>query len=176
MLCRHTHQNSGLRLHVPKLRFENTRIKNRGGINPCCIPRDCTVYADASWKIYELWKNVLFLFLRKKCWRSFNASLFTDCIVSDPGILSNGTIYSLLSPWPSWLKPLFDNIKGDTTFPSAQNTYCAYQQALRQCFSTFFVPRPIIATRDRPIWLFWGRIRYIGDSWTDSRYQYTQNF
>jgi len=23
---------------------------------------------------------------------------------------------------------------------------------------------------DRPIWLFWGRYRYIGRSWTDNRY------
>jgi len=28
--------------------------------------------------------------------------------------------------------------------------------------------------RDRPIWLFWGRYRHIGHSWTDS--QYFQNF
>jgi len=27
-----------------------------------------------------------------------------------------------------------------------------------------------IITRDWPIWLFWGRCRYIGCAWTDSRY------
>jgi len=32
------------------------------------------------------------------------------------------------------------------------------------------------ATRYRPIWLFWGRCRYIGHSWTDSPSRYFQNF
>jgi len=27
-----------------------------------------------------------------------------------------------------------------------------------------------LLTRYRRIWLFWGRYRYIGHSWTDSRY------
>jgi len=27
-----------------------------------------------------------------------------------------------------------------------------------------------LISRDRPIWLFWGRYRYIGHSWADNRY------
>jgi len=39
------------------------------------------------------------------------------------------------------------------------------------CISTFGTYIGIgLCTRDRPIWLFWGRYRYIGHSWTNSRY------
>jgi len=33
-----------------------------------------------------------------------------------------------------------------------------------------------IDIRDRPIWLFCGRYRYIGHTWADSRCWYFQNF
>jgi len=37
-------------------------------------------------------------------------------------------------------------------------------------------PRRPHVTREQPTWLFWSWYRYIGHSWTDSRYQYSQNF